>query len=77
MRFRISIFSATLIALWFVPPAQAAGSMDKCTGSGFSTSCCSQANAKGLFAGDDTSSVASRWDFLGKCKAREEQKGKK
>lgn len=50
--------------------AKAAGSMDKCTASGFSTSCCSQANAKGLFAGDYPSSVASRWDFFGAKRAR-------
>ncbi len=77
MRLRLSIFVAPLAVSWFVAPAQAAGSMDKCTASGFSTSCCSQAQSKGLFAGDDTSSVAMRWDFLGKCKAREDQKGKK
>ncbi|RTM12099.1 MAG: hypothetical protein EKK33_18400 [Bradyrhizobiaceae bacterium] len=77
MPFKISLFACMLAALSFATPAKAAGSMDKCLASGFSTSCCSQANAKGLFAGDDTSSVASRWDFLGKCKAREDQKGKK
>ena len=55
----------------------AAGSMDKCMGVGFSQSCCSKAQAKGLFAGDDTSSVAQRWDFLGKCKAGEGDKPKK
>lgn len=77
VRFIVSLLAAPLAALWFATPAEAAGSMDKCTGSGFSASCCLQAQAKGLFAGDDTSSVAARWDFLGKCKAREDQKGKK
>lgn len=61
----------------FVAPAYAAGSMDKCMGVGFSSSCCSKAQAKGLFAGDDSSSVAQRWDFLGKCKAGEGDKPKK
>jgi hypothetical protein len=71
----IAVFALT--ALSFVAPAYAAGSMDKCMGVGFSSSCCSKAQAKGLFAGDDSSSVAQRWDFLGKCKAGEGDKPKK
>ncbi len=76
MRLGISLIAVS-IGLWSSASANAAGSMDKCTGVGFSSSCCSQAQSKGLFAGDDSSSVATRWDFLGKCKAREGQKGKK
>jgi len=77
MRLMLSLFAAAFAALWYATPAQAQGSPALCKGAGFSDSCCAQAGAKGLFAGGDSMSKVNRWDFLNKCKAREEQKGKK